>query len=278
MKALRAVVACILGALALLQLGSMALFSDAASAGSFPARIKRSTGERIYQTLERFAPSDTVEAMLARDDLANNRLEDARRRIVRMSSGAQRSELQGQLASAQGKMDEALRAYLAADDVEALQFEVDRLARMGRAADAYAFERRIVKHLATQTTHPDALAEAWWRLGQLASALATQSSGEAWLRNGQKDYERALGLAPFSEKYLLAAGFQALALHNANAALMYFTRAIDVNPASAEAYAGLGKLALLAGDLARSRLYAERSRNLNPDTAVLRDLERRLRQ
>lgn len=217
----------------------MALFSDAASAGSFPAHIERSTGERIYRTLERIAPSDTVEAMLARDDLAHHRLQDAGRRIVRMAAGAQRSELQGQLAAAQGRMEDALSAYLAADDVDALQLEVDRLARAGRPIAAYDFERRIVKRLATQTTHPDALAEGWWRLGQLASRLAAQDSREKWLTRGQQDYERALGLAPFSEKYLLAAGFQALALDNPNTALIFFSRAIDVNPASAEAYAGL---------------------------------------
>jgi Tfp pilus assembly protein PilF len=120
----------------------------------------------------------------------------------------------------------------------------------------------------------DALAEAWWRLGQLASVLATQSERERWLRKGQNDYDRALALAPFSEKYLLAAGFQALTLRNSNAALSYFSRAIDVNPASALAYAGLAELALRNGDRARARLYAQRSRNLNNGAAVLRELER----
>ncbi len=274
-RALYAAIACILGVLALLQLGSMALFSNAASRGSFPAHLGPGSGERIYRALERVAPSDVVEAMLARDDLANRRFFEARRRIIRMAPGAQRSELQAQLASAQGNMNEALRAYLAADDVEALQLQVDRLARSGRLGGAYEFERQIVRHLVSETTHPDALAEAWWHLGQLASGLA-ESRGKTWLYNGQKDYERALGLAPFSEKYLLAAGFQALTLHNVAAASNYFSRAIDVNPASAQAYAGLGQLALASGDRARSRFYAERSRKLDPNSTSLRDLDRKL--
>lgn len=278
MRALWAVTACILAALAVLQFGSMALFSDAASAASFPAHLKHGLGENVYRALERIAPSDTVEAMLAQDDLTHHRMHDAQLRIERMTPGKQRSDFEAQLATAQGKTEEALRAYLAADDVDALQFEVDRLASSGRLVNAYEFERQIVKRLANQRTHPDALAEAWWHLGELASWLAVRGPGEKWLRSGQKDYEEALGLAPFSEKYLLAAGFQALALRNTTAASTYLSRAIDVNPASAEAYAGLGELALMSGDRARGRSYAARSHNLNRNTVELRELERKLRK
>ncbi|MDQ6931861.1 MAG: hypothetical protein M3160_01655 [Candidatus Eremiobacteraeota bacterium] len=276
MRALRAVIACILAALALLQFGSMALFSNAASAASFPAHLQHSFGENVYRTLERIAPSDTVEAMLAQDDLAHHRLHDAQDRIERMTPGAQRSELQAQLATAQGKTEQALRAYLAADDVDALQLEVDRLARSGRLDDAYGFERQIVKRLTSQRTHPDALAEAWWHLGELASWLAARGTREKWLQSGQQEYEQALGLAPFSEKYLLAAGFQALTLRDTTAASTYLSRAIDVNPASAEAYAGLGQLALMSGDRARARSYAARSHNLDRNNVELRVLEREL--
>ncbi len=270
MRALYALIACILGALAVLQLGSMALFSSAAVRGSFPAHISRSFGQRIYRGLEGVMPSDTVEAMLARDDLSNFKFGDVPKRIAHMKPGPERSELQAQLARSRGETEGALRSYLAADDVNALQFEVDRLAAGGRLANAYKFERRIVEHLSSQTTHPDALAEAWWRLGQLASRLR--------LDNAQNDYEHALALAPFSEKYLLAAGFQALALGNFAAASTYFTRGIDVNPASAEAYAGLGQVALASGDRARSMQFASRSRSLNARTTALRELEDNLRK
>ncbi|MFN2450242.1 MAG: tetratricopeptide repeat protein, partial [Candidatus Baltobacteraceae bacterium] len=118
--------------------------------------------------------------------------------------------------------------------------------------------------------HPDAVADASWNLGIL------------WSRAGRPEralqaYRAASALAPFAAKYLLAAAFQELDLHRTAQARNGFLRAIDVDPASADAYAGAGMAALVRGDRALALHYARRSAAIDPRGHALRTLERALR-
>ena len=95
-------------------------------------------------------------------------------------------------------------------------------------------------------THPDALAQAYWRLGTLAIA---QGRPKLALDN----YARAVDISPLSETYLLWAGYQAYDLGLQQRAGQYFDRAIGTDPTSADAFAGAGLVALRNGDRATAQ-------------------------
>ncbi len=264
--------------LGLVQYGSDAIFSAVAAAGSLPSRFSVSSGVRVYNAIERVAPAPYVEAMLARAALDRGDLQLAKAHIERMPDSIVRSEYAGRIAAARGDRSAALAEYLKADDVGALAADVDRLRSQGKIADAYALELRVRNRLEQATTHPDALAEADWSLGRLASTFGYEqpSLRQRWWADGMRYYRQALALAPLSEKYLLAAASQAFLQADFKTAKRYFQRAIDVDPASADAYAGLGLLALRAHDEPRARAYAARSRAINAQSGFLKRLESEL--
>jgi Flp pilus assembly protein TadD len=106
--------------------------------------------------------------------------------------------------------------------------------------------------------------QAWWRLGQLQAAQGDRDPSQraATGREAETSYERALALAPNEETYLLAAGYQSLANGDRAAATRWYTRAAEVVPNSADAFAGLAWTAALAGDCAHARANADRARML----------------
>ncbi|MEO6912515.1 MAG: hypothetical protein ABI182_00665 [Candidatus Baltobacteraceae bacterium] len=266
-------------ALGIVQFGSDAIFAGAAAPGSMPSHLSQSIGVRIYGAIERVAPAPYVEAMLTRAALDRGDLAQAGKHVERMPSSAARSEYAGRIAVAHGNRTIALREFLKADDVAALQADVRRLTSRDQIAAAYALELRIRDRLQQATTHPDALAESYWRLGQLGTTLGYEqpaSRATRWAA-GMRYYRQALALAPLSEKYLLAAASQAVLTADPAAAKAYFRRAIDVDPASADAYAGLGLVAVQAHDLAKARAYAARSRAIDPKAAYLKRLDAELR-
>lgn len=183
----------------------------------------------------------------------------------------------GTVAQALGQRESAQRYFLAADDVFAIQREVAALRARDPAA-AYALDSRMVERLQKSATHPDALAEAYWMLGQISTDLgyANEATRMQWFQKGMADYRNAIALSPLSEKYLLAAGIQALNLHDPSLARRYFRSAVSVDPASGDAYAGLGTAALRMGDPQAARAYAAQSRALNPHARFLHDLQHAL--
>lgn len=264
------VVAAAAAFLGIVQAGSDALFAGAAAApGSLPARLSPSLGVAIYGHIERAAPAPYVHAMLAQAALARGDLREAFAEASKLPASPVRAELLGRIAQRRGDDAEAQREYLRAADVAAVTAEVVQLMPR-RPAAAYALELRLERRLAGLRTHPDAVADAYWRLGEIATE-------EGKLQFGLEEYRRAIALAPLSEKYLLAAGAQGLNLHDPAISRRWYRRALGVDPASAIAYAGLGLAALMQGDRTAAQRYAARSRAIDPQTAILRTLERRLR-
>lgn len=252
-------------ALALVQLGSDAIFSKAGTAASLPAHLSPAFGKRVYGAIARIAPAPYVNAMLARAELDEGDLSAAERHARALPPSARRDDLLGRIAHARGDHAAAQRYFIAADDVFAIGEEVETLARRN-PAEAYRVERLFVRRLERTATHPDALAEAYWRLGVLASQLGRPALA-------MTHYARAVNLSPLSAKYLIAAGFQAYDLHDDAAARTDFARAIAVDPSSADAYAGAGMTALRFGDRAAAERYAARSRASDPHSHALRTLE-----
>jgi len=131
-------------------------------------------------------------------------------------------------------------------------------------------------------THPDAVAEARWEMGGLANRKAwRQVPGSVaqrdWLKRGLRDYEAAVALAPLSERYLIADANQADLLGERQRAATLFAQAVAIDPASAEAIAGLGVVAYENGDRNAAAAYLVRARAIDPTALMVRALERDLK-
>ncbi|HEY8296426.1 MAG TPA: tetratricopeptide repeat protein [Candidatus Baltobacteraceae bacterium] len=264
-----------------MQAASDAIFASAGSAISLPAHLPAAAGIGIYRAIERIAPAQYVEGMLARAELARGNLDAAQQHALRLPSAGLRDEYLGRIAQARGDESAAQAYFLAGADFFAIQDDVDRLAKSDPAA-AYDLERTLKNRLQALTTHPDAVAESYWHLGQIATMRSWpyavgSTARRHWTQVGMRDYRRAVALSPLAERYLLAAGTQALALGDLAGARGFYARAVDVNPASADAFAGLGVVALRAGDRASAQRYAARSRTIDPNSAMLRALQADLR-
>lgn len=263
-----AVVAALALALAAVQLASDAIFGSAAVPGSVPTRVPLSAGISIYRAIARVAPGPYVYDMLARAEVERGDLGAAQRYAQQLPGSPARSELLGRIAQARGDHRAAQRYFVAAGDVLAIDGEVQQLARRDLQA-AYALESLLKSRLEQGGTHPDAVAEAYWRLGVL---LALQGR----TRQAMENYARSVALSPISGKYLIAAGFQAYDLHQDAQAQQYFQRAMSVDPGSADAYAGAGMVALRLGDRNAARMYAARAREHDPASHALKTLQAQL--
>lgn len=265
-------------ALGTVQAASDAIFSSAAAPSSLPARLPPSLGVRLYKSIASIAPAPYVQAMLAQAEFDRGNYAGAQAYAQRLPPSPRRSDMLGKIARKRGLDALAESYFLQANDVFAITADVNRLA-VAHPAAAYRLEMRLKNRLQQLTTHPDAVAEAYWRLGQLSTARSyrrTGSASTAWLERGMRDYRHAIALAPLAEKYLLAAGAQALNLGEIPAARQFYRRAADVDPASADAYAGLGIAALDRGHLALARSYAARSAIYDPHSRILQTLLHRL--
>lgn len=207
--------------------------------------------------------------MLARAALDRGDLTEARKYTLALSTSNRQYDLLGRIAQARGDHAAAVRYFIDADDIFAIDDEVDALAKSDPAA-AFALETKIKNRLERTATHPDALAEAHFRLGSLAGRLARP-------RVTMQEYRRAVELSPISEHYLLWTGYQAYNMGDARAALSYFKRAVSVDPASADGYAGAGLAALHLGDRASAIAYAARARAIDPNDHPLQTLQDDLR-
>lgn len=255
-------------ALAFVQLGSDAIFSRAGTVRSLPAHLQPALGVRIYSGIERVAPAPYVHAMLARAALDNGDLALAEQHARALPGSSRRSDLLGRIAQARGDHERAEQYFIAADDVFAIGDEVESLAQRDPHR-AYRVQELFVHRLQRTATHPDALAEAYWRLGVLASKLGRPALA-------MTHYGRAVALSPLSAKYLIAAGFQAYDLRDLAAAQRDFAQAISVDPSSADAYAGAGMAALRLGNRAAAERFAARSRAIDPGSHPLHTLESQL--
>lgn len=256
-------------ALAVVQFASDTILSRAGTPSSLPGLLPRGSGVAIYRAIERIAPASYVDAMLARAAIDGGDLSQARAYAQRLPNSQVRSEILGTIAQAQGDRRSAQRYFVDALDYAAVQREVHDLSATDPAA-AYALEQQLQRRLKATATHPDALAESYWELGQLATArwLATNSS--QWAAAAMRNDRDAIALAPLSGKYWIAAGTQSYLMRDYSASRSYFERGADVDPTSADAFAGLAIVAQSQHQPAAAASYAARSRSLGRSSLLLR--------
>lgn len=272
----------IAAAFATIQLASYALNAGVAAPGTLPTRIPQNFGLAVYRSLERVAPAPYVVATLAAHDLSTGDAAAALREAIELPASPARDELLARIARGQGKEQLALEYFLAAPDVSAVDAAAQTLAVTSPAA-AYGLETLLERRLGLLTTHPDDVAETYFRLGQLANRQAWREIPDskaqgAWLKRGMRDFRSAVELAPLSDKYLIVAANQAMLLGNLDGAQRFFARATDANPGSADAVAGLGVIAYQRGDVATAENDLRRARALDPNSLMVRSLERFLKQ
>ena len=264
-----------------IQLASYAFAAPAAAPGALPTHVPLSFGLSVYQALDRVAPAEYVEATLASQALGSGAPGTAERYALRMPASPERDDLLARIAMARNDPGLALEYFVAAPDVDAVQSAVNALATRDPGA-AYAVERTLNARLALQTVHPDAVAETYWRMGELANRRAWREvpaspAQRDWLARAMTAFQAAVDLAPLSGKFAISAANQAMLLENVPQAKMLFARAVDADPASADAVAGLGVVAYRQGDLASARAYLTRARALDPNALMVRALERDVR-
>ena len=268
-------------ALAAVQLASDALNSSAAAPATLPRRIPSNFGLAVYRVLDSIAPAAYVEATLAEQALARGDANEAERYAVRLPASPVRDELLARTALLRGQGTLAAEYFLAAPDPAAVDAAAQRLGSQDPAA-GYALEGLLRDRLARSATHPDAVAQASWKMGRLANRQAWRQipgSGaqHRWLVRADGDFESAAALAPLSERYLVEAANQADLLGDRVRAQQLFARAGDINPGSADAIAGLGVVAWQNGDRRAAAAYLRRAREIGPDALMVRALERDMR-
>jgi tetratricopeptide (TPR) repeat protein len=273
------VVALFIG-LGAVQLASYSLYASVAVPGTLPTRVSQRFGLAVYRALDRIAPAPYVEATLAENALEQGDAAAAQRHALRLPASPSRDDLLARVALARGEGTLALEYFLAAPDVDAVQAAAERLAARSPAA-GYRLERLLRVRLALLATHPDAVAQTYWRMGGLANRQAWREiSGSPaqnrWLRRGLRAYERAVALAPLSERYIIADANQADLLGDERRAEALFRQGADVDPGSGDAIAGLGVMALHRGDRAAAAAYLQRAHAIDPDALMVRALTRDL--
>lgn len=256
---LAAVVLITIAILGTVQFASDAIFASAGASGSLPAQLRPGSGVRVYRAIARVAPAPYVQSMLERAAFDRGDLAEAKRYALALPPSTKRSDLLGRIAQAQGDDELALTYYIAADDSAAVDAAVQNV-RQTNLPQAYVLETRLKDRLERSSTHPDALAQAYWRLGTLAIA-----QGEP--RLALQNYAQAVQISPLTQKYLLYAGYQSYDLLETPLSAQYFTRAINVDPTSADAYAGAGLVALREGD--RSLALADYTKARALDASAL---------
>ncbi len=268
-------------ALGVVQFASDAFTAAAAAPDTVPTRVPLRFARSVYAALDRAAPAPYVEETLAADALARGDADAAERHALRLPASPVRDELFARIAQSRGQPVLALEYFLAAPDAAAVGRAIEaRAAR--RAADGYALAALFEARLTMLPTHPDALAQAYWQMGLLANRTAwVQVPGSAaqrrWLARGQRCFDAAVRLSPLSEQYAIAAANQASLLGDRTRAAELFSHANEIDPASADAIAGLGVVAFDGGDRAAARRYLARARARDPQSLMVRALERDLR-
>jgi tetratricopeptide (TPR) repeat protein len=273
-----ALVVCVLAAV---QLVSSVALRASAQAGSWVRLVPQPLAAQIERVDPAAPLPPALRLVLARNALSENDPARAQAYIARLPASADRMVLEGNLAEARGDVPGAVRAYLAAGDLNDLEARVEDLRSAGQIGPALTLAREIVARLRNDPTQADALAQAYWNLGHVEESKAYQS----WVGSPERNqherlaaaaYARAVALAPLQERYLIAYANQQLNLEQLGAAATAFSRAQNVDPASADPLAGLGEVAHRRGDAAAARAYLARARALDAHSEAVIRLAREL--
>ena len=265
--------------LAIVQLASDSFAARAAAQpGSVPWRVSPAWALSVYRALDRAAPAPYVKETLARAALESGDPAAALRYATRLPASPERNEILARVAQRRAQPVLALEYFFAAPDIDEVQMHVDAIGARDPAA-ALDLERRLRDRLAALNTHPDAVAEADWRMGVIASREAERAAPAvrgAWNLRALQSYELAHSLAPFSSKYGLTAANQAYSNGDDADAGLFYRQTVEQDPGSADAVAGLGLVALRAGRRAQAENYLARARGIDARAQMVRVLEREL--
>ena len=177
----------------------------------------------------------------------------------------------------------ALEYFLAAPDVDAVHAAAQALAPRDPAA-AYALERMLRRALyrcddPSRRGGGDVLAHGRARQRARLARVPGSPAQRAWLRRGMHGLSRRRSsLAPLSEKYAIVRRESSRCCSaTRRRAAELFARAVEIDPASADAIAGLGVVAYGTATPAGARAIS-RARGASIRTRVMvRALERDLR-
>lgn len=251
-----------------MQFASDALYARAAP-HALVAHIPVAFGVRVYQAIDAVAPAGFVNDALAEVALQQGDAATALQYAVRMPAGSRRDGVLARVAQAQGNDELAGEYAFAADDVDAVQRDVARVARYN-LAEALQLESRFRDQLIAAGTHPDAVAESY----------AISANYEAMQRRYPTALaldEQALALAPLNMGYVLSAANNAFASGDLADAKRLFDRGVAIDPGGGDSYAGLGLIALRQGRRDRAQAYLQRARAVDPHAQMIPALEAALR-
>ena len=233
------------------------------------AHIPLEFGLRVYRAIDAIAPADYVNDALGEAALQQGDAAAALGYAVRMEAGSRRDGLLSRIAQAQGNDVLAGEYAFAADDVDAVQADVARIARYN-LTQALQLEARFRARLIAAGTHPDAV----------AASYAISANYETWLRRYPAALaldEQALALAPLNMGYLLSAANDAYLFGDFTDAQRLFERGVAIDPGGGDAYAGLGLIALHQGRRDRAQAYLQRARAVDPQAQMISALAAALR-
>jgi tetratricopeptide (TPR) repeat protein len=255
--------------LALVQAASLALFgplghvpSAARAFGStWPFDAARATG------VDRWPP---VAVELARAALIRDEPARAGTLLAGLPAGASVDDLRGQIAVANGRFAEAIALFGASGDVVRADATIDGVAERDPLA-AYALAASFARDVGRRDAPAPVRADAAWRAGQRAAAVAAARPAEAARYDAIAlgFYRDAVAGDPTQEAYLLASGLGALATGDAAASREAYRRAVAVVPNSVDGYVGLavsearlGDCPASRADLTRAQTFAVRQRRV----------------
>jgi len=259
------------------QLGSDALFARVAVPASVPRLLPQAWGTAIYHAIDRIAPAPFVARELGREALRRGDTASAEKYAVTLPAGGARDALFASIERARGEEALAIEYELAGLDLPRLLARIDAIeAQHPRAA--YALAVRLRARLATTATHPDALANIYWRCGMIATNAVYHGHRPAlWNPRARRAFLTAARMAPYNNNYALGVAAYYYRMQENERARAWYRRVIAIDPASADGWAGLGSVALRAGDLAAAQRYLAVARRYDSAAGSVRILARKLR-
>jgi len=275
------IIAIALSAIALgaIQVLSTLALRDAAQSGSWVRLVPAEAAARVDALDPRFPVPIALRIVIARQALARGDLAVAVRQIDALPPSRDRAELNGMLSERRGDNAAAVRAFLEAGDVDAVERHVAAEQKAGNLSAALRLQREMIARLHADPTSSGALPEAYYQLGLLEQSYAYTlpiDDRSQYQRQSLEAYESAVSLAPLAERYLIAAGNEELNLGDNERAELYFQRTREVAPTSAAAWAGSGDVAYRRGSIAQACADLAEARKLSPTMPAVRRLSAEL--
>lgn len=143
-----------------------------------------------------------------------------------------------------GNADAAVADYLDAKAAVRLASAVDRIAAGGDYDEAIALERALIQRLGDNILLRADSAATYAKIGDLSlgAAQATPARAGGYRRAAIAAYDRASGLAPFNEGYLLSYATAQASWGDKRAAKAAYHRVLALHPHQADAERALAEL------------------------------------